>query len=147
MSSLKKVCFKCKEEKPVEQFYRHPQMSDGRVGKCKTCNKSDVIANREKRIDYYREYDRQRGGHSAAGKKKLPEKRIAHDKVSRAIKLGLLKRPEACESCGKICRLHGHHDDYKKPLSVTFLCAVCHKARHKELGWGYVWNKGIDNAG
>lgn len=45
---LTKVCFKCNIEKPITEFYKHPKMILGVVGKCKECNKSDV------RKDYYR---------------------------------------------------------------------------------------------
>ena len=38
-------------------FYHHPQMPDGRVGKCKDCNRKDVIKNRLKRKKYYDRYD------------------------------------------------------------------------------------------
>lgn len=40
-----KTCFKCKIEKPLDQFYKHKKMPDGHVNKCKDCNKKDVLKN------------------------------------------------------------------------------------------------------
>lgn len=40
-----KKCFKCGIEKDLNEFYAHPQMPDGRVNKCKECNKKDVKDN------------------------------------------------------------------------------------------------------
>lgn len=37
-----KKCFKCGTVKPLEQFYKHPQMGDGRLNKCIDCTKKDV---------------------------------------------------------------------------------------------------------
>jgi len=57
--------------------------------------------------------------------------------VNVAIKIGLLKRPPACQECGK-ARPHkdgrepiqAHHDDYNKPLEIRWLCAGCHSKWH-----------------
>jgi hypothetical protein len=46
-----KICFKCKKEKPLCEYYKHNQMADGHVNKCKDCNKLDV------KKDYYRKSD------------------------------------------------------------------------------------------
>jgi hypothetical protein len=61
---MQKQCFKCKVIKPLEDFYKHPQMPDGRVGKCKECNKSDVRTNYALKREMYIEYDHYRHRYS-----------------------------------------------------------------------------------
>jgi hypothetical protein len=136
-----KTCFKCNKEKENSEFYKHPQMGDGLLGKCKECAKKDIKTNRET-SDRPREYDRERSKTTKRKelalktqrerRKKYPEKNSAYLKVYRAIKKGVLVR-EAC-FCGN--KAEAHHDDYSKPLDVVWLCKRHHEDRHKQLGWG-----------
>lgn len=55
-----KICFRCNTDKPLTEFYRHKQMSDGYLGKCKDCACNDVQKNYAKKSEYYHDYDKQR---------------------------------------------------------------------------------------
>jgi hypothetical protein len=63
------------------------------------------------------------------------EKASASRLMARAIKTGVLSK-QPCEVCGSTKSIHGHHDDYSKPLEVRWLCAVHHGSHHmKERIW------------
>ena len=55
-----KRCFKCGAIKPIDDFYRHPQMADGHLNKCKECTMIDVRKNYSNRKTQYHAYDRMR---------------------------------------------------------------------------------------
>ncbi len=132
-----KQCFKCKELQVLSEFYKHPQMKDGHVNKCKACNKKDVRENRDANIEHYRAYDRKRGNRQDATylpayKKRYPNKYKAHTLVSNARRdKKLFKEP--CEQCGEV-KVHAHHDDYLRPLNVRWLCAAHHRQWHTKNG-------------
>lgn len=152
-----KKCFKCDVCKPLSDFYKHKQMADGHLNKCKDCTKYDVKKNRTDNLTYYKEYDvwrfindpkvKQRhksyqstpDGKSAmleSRKKwnyKNPEARAAHVILNNAVRDGRVSKPDTCSCCGNFTpsrRLHGHHHDYSKPIEVTWLCVSCHAAIH-----------------
>ena len=134
-----KKCFKCGEEKPLHEFYKHKQMKDGHVNKCKKCNKRDVANHRLENIDKIREYDRSRGSRQSYSyikeyREKYPNKYKATTMVNNHIRSGNLHK-EPCEVCGA-GKAVAHHDDYSKPLNIRWLCQAHHKQWHAKNGEG-----------
>lgn len=134
-----KKCFKCGEVKPLSEFYKHNQMLDGHVNKCKTCNKKDVSTHREKNIIKIRAYDRERGGRQDKEylreyRARFPNKAKAHRMVNYHKRVGNLTE-SPCEICLDK-NVVGHHDDYLKPLNVRWLCQAHHKQWHAKNGEG-----------
>lgn len=139
---MKKVCFKCEKEKDIGDFYKHPKMGDGHLGKCKECTKKDVFKNYRKNISYYKEYDLRRNktpdrkGQFAERQVRQrannPQKYKANTAVGNAIRDGrLAKLP--CEKCGDTKDVQAHHDDYSRPLDVRWLCFKHHKEVHGQV--------------
>jgi transposase-like protein len=155
-----KKCFKCEIVKPLSEFYKHAQMADGHVNKCKECNKKDVRENYKGNIEHYKKYEKKRAGlpkrilgreryaKSEAGKESARKskkkwsdsnriKRAASIMVGNAVRDGKLEKQYFCSVCSiDNVRIHGHHDDYAKPLEVRWLCSKCHCEWHKENGEG-----------
>lgn len=136
-----KTCFKCNIKKPLTDFYKHKMMLDGHLNKCKQCAKNDIFNHRH--FSDQREkilaYDRARGNRQSYDyfvkyNEKYPKKYKAKSQVNNALRSKkLLKEP--CEICGKT-KVHGHHDDYDKPLKVRWLCAEHHRQWHSQNGSG-----------
>ena len=152
---MTKCCFKCGITKVVAEFYKHPNMGDGYLGKCKTCTKRDVLAReqhlratdplwvakeRERcRIKEIKRYHTGRkppktGAQQIANRewRKRTGALAAHNAVARALRARKLIRPSRCDQCRERCKPDAHHEDYTKYLEVRWLCKACH---------GLTWRK------
>ncbi len=63
-----------------------------------------------------------------------PKARRAHVILNKAVKNGILFRPNNCPQCNRSNHtIHGHHEDYSKPLEVQWMCPQCHKEEEGEI--------------
>ena len=133
--AVSKACFKCGETQPLTEFYKHKDMADGRLNKCKSCTKKDATDYRDANLEKVRKYDRARGNRAKPGALKKWRhaggnlRLRAHSKVARAVRNGDII-PKPCEVCGETEGIHAHHDDYTKALEVRWLCVKHHRQHH-----------------
>lgn len=139
---MRKQCFKCLIVKDIEQFYKHKQMGDGHLNKCKSCTKKDVkdrYNDPEAKIRII-EYEKKRFKTEHRKNKLLeyqrksranhPNKHKARRLVKQAIASGILKKLP-CEIC-KDNKSEAHHPDYRSPLKVMWLCFKHHRKTHNQ---------------
>jgi hypothetical protein len=136
MPQIQRTCQKCGETFHAERY--KVERGDGRF--CSRSCASSYAASRK-----HDQYDQSgdsnpnwKGGVSEdpyryrkRQKKRHPEKVKARKKLQRAVKSGRVSK-EPCKDCGAAENLEGHHEDYSKPLEVTWLCKSCHIKRHTQ---------------
>jgi hypothetical protein len=147
-----KTCQRCKETKGRSEFYSLKKAPDGLLGTCKSCVCSDVRRHYRRCRQDARWVAKERARGRLKNKRRLqlglphptsketlkrycennPIKKRSHWAAARALRKGVLIRPENCEHCGASGRLLKHHPDYSQPLKVTWLCSACHGIQHRK---------------
>lgn len=70
---------------------------------------------------------------AATQRQRYHEKTLARNRLYNAISKGTVSKPDSCQIDNDCTgRLEGHHDDYNKPLDVTWLCVKHHHKLHEE---------------
>jgi len=155
-----RTCTVCGDTKPMGDFYKNALCVGGRLGQCKPCVRARVKAHRSANIERVQEYDRNRPNAKERSLKcvksnrekykKSPafrasvcaskakwesantHKRKANTIVGNALRSGSLKRLP-CEVCRTTKEVQAHHEDYRFPMDVRWLCKTHHGARHREI--------------
>lgn len=126
-----KKCYKCGRELPLPEFYKHPQMGDGHLNKCKECTKKDVKRDYERKSSDESWMEKER----ARGREKY--KRLGYVKYDNITRRDF--NPPS--SISKILRTHGfnttgkeaHHWNYNLPRSVFLMSRKAHHRLHTNI--------------
>ena len=138
-----KICFKCSTMKPLSEYYKHPATTDGRLGKCKSCTKTDSKKQTELNIStpegLEKERQRHRDKYHRLGYKGIhkqsPEKESLRNKSRRK------RSPEKYKANASTIRMerkngfHLHHWSYNEEhwKDIIELSVADHSTLHRFL--------------
>ncbi len=138
MSETTKQCGQCGQTKAALLFNKRAASIDGLSACCKDCQRDYDFARLHKpdrvasRIAYRKTpsgKERLNAG-SKAWVRRNSEKRKCHETLGNAIRDGkIIRKP--CEICGNT-KTEAHHEDYSKPLAISWLCTKHHIELHKQ---------------
>lgn len=146
-----KMCSKCKQIKPISEFYPHKR--DGYQSTCKDCHREEgrVYNRTPKRREYnkqfyeqlksegyFKEYEQRPEVKRRKAEQmreyirapKLRAKFLARWLAKRMTENGVIGQ-QPCAFCGNP-NSQRHHPDYNEPLLIVWLCADCHRELHKK---------------
>jgi len=135
-------CSSCGKFKPYSEFYKNKRTILGIKSSCKKCHCIESVRtrNKEKARDKNREYERisrqinpeKNRERWRKRKRKNDKKEKARDILNKAVKTGIILKPDICAKCGRAIKLTAHHDNYDEPLKVEWLCYECHGKLHRK---------------
>ena len=129
-----KKCFKCNKSKYLTEFYKHPQMGDGHLGKCKECAKDDASINNgihQRRCAECEKEFNTTGGELKRGGGIVCSRKCYYQRLRKIIKTGEESPNWKGNNVGK----NGLHDWVKKHLGKPQKCEHCGKTDKKKYEW------------
>ena len=139
-----KLCPRCGEAKPLTDYYQDSSRVSGYGCYCKKCHNSNMDQWRDRNSETDKA-NKKRYATSSRGREvnrravqahklRFPQKNRARHLLQQAVESGKISKPDLCSKCGdapELRDLHGHHEDYAKPIEVVWLCRQCHNKLHE----------------
>lgn len=145
MEEITKVCFKCGKEKALSEFYKHPQMADGHLNKCKECAKKDSIKNYDikSQDEGWMEMERARNREKFKRLGYRGRFKSTRELTEYATNINRELQVRGVDTDKK----EAHHWNYNEPYSVFLLTRRTHKRIHKYIIVNYEdgYNYTLDN--
>ena len=141
---ITKVCFRCGKEKPLSQYYKHSQMSDGHLNKCKSCTKADSKKRHERIISTFEGLEKERARHREKYHRLGYREKHKPSKESKLITMNKYreKYPEKYTAKNKSQKIkkegfENHHWSYNEEhyKDVIFLTKEHHMFLHRFISY------------
>lgn len=111
----------------------------GRAGICEQCGRNFRRKNPGRFCSPACCYEWRRGRHTpgfVTPDSEREDRIRAQGLVNKRLSLGWFTKPETCVKCGNAHRrITAHHEDYKKPDHVHWVCPGCHLKAHHRPGY------------
>jgi hypothetical protein len=150
---MKKTCTCCHQEKRLMDFYNKKNGKFGKHAICKNCHKGKSAKWKENNPDrvrinqtlYKERLNSQYLDLDSKFTLRLDEKNkegferyantkmrlLANNILNYGVRKGYIEKSNICSLCKIEIDIEGHHDDYSKPLQVTWVCHGCHVLIHR----------------
>ena len=131
-----KYCKTCKQTKSYTEFRQYvPEKKTGKKYYRHLCNDCHLAYNREYRKKPEVKQMQSKSSMKHQNKMKNDESFILKRRAKEIVRNAILHRglkKDVCKVCGEE-NSHGHHEDYHKPLEVTWLCRKHHTEYHQVM--------------
>lgn len=140
-----KRCSRCKSIKLLTEYQTDRRELAGVRPECRACSKSSKrdkwdalsISEKEKSRSRWRVRHRQADYRQRERALRVSDPHEwARHQLRYAVTRGKIAKPSHCQDCQMLKEkrdLHGHHDDYSRPLEVRWVCYQCHGKTHRAM--------------
>ena len=148
-----KTCCRCGAVKPIEEFRKTKEKRSGYLNRCIACDRvriteyqrrtrphgagshvattpEQILRIREQAKRYYANHSKRCNETTSKYRQRNVDKTKAYASLKVALAHKTIIKPSVCSLCGIECVPNGHHENYRHPLEIIWVCDRCHTMIH-----------------